>query len=139
MVQGIKTVSFEEAVKVVKSGDRIHIHSVACAPQGLIQALCARGRAGELKNIKLQHLHTEGAAPYAEQEFEGVFQLESYFVGHNVRKATQDGWADYIPVHLSETQKLIRMGITPVDVAMIQVCPPAVSYTHLTLPTNSLV
>lgn len=78
MVQGIKTVSFEEAVKVVKSGDRIHIHSVACAPQGLIQALCARGRAGELKNIKLQHLHTEGAAPYAEQEFEGVFQLESY-------------------------------------------------------------
>lgn len=73
MVQGIKTVSFEEAVKVVKSGDRIHIHSVACAPQGLIQALCARGRAGELKNIKLQHLHTEGAAPYAEQEFEGVF------------------------------------------------------------------
>lgn len=124
MYQGIKTVSFEEAVKVVKSGDRIHVHSVACAPQGLIQALCARGRAGELKNIKLQHLHTEGSAPYAEQEFEGVFSLESFFVGHNVRKPTQDGWADYIPVHLSETQKLIRMGLTPVDVAMIQVCPP---------------
>ena len=124
MYQGIKTVSFEEAVKVVKSGDRIHIHSVACAPQGLIQALCERGRAGELKNVKLQHLHTEGSAPYAEQEFEGIFQLESFFVGHNVRKATQDGWADYIPVHLSETQKLIRMGITAVDVAMIQVCPP---------------
>lgn len=124
MYNGIKTVSFEEAVKVVKSGDRIHIHSVACAPQGLIQALCARGRAGEIKDIKLQHLHTEGSAPYAEQEFEGIFQLESFFVGHNVRKATQDGWADYIPVHLSETQKLIRMGITPVDVAMIQVCPP---------------
>ena len=124
MYNGIKTVSFEEAVKVVKSGDRIHIHSVACAPQGLIQALCARGRAGEIKDIKLQHLHTEGSAPYAEQEFEGIFQLESFFVGHNVRKATQDGWADYIPVHLSETQKLIRMGITPVDVAMIQICPP---------------
>ena len=39
MYQGIKTVSFEEAVKVVKSGDRIHLHSVACAPQGLIKAL----------------------------------------------------------------------------------------------------
>lgn len=124
MYQNLKTVSFEEAVKVVKSGDRIHIHSVACAPQGLIQALCKRGRAGELKGIKLQHLHTEGSAPYAEQEFEGVFQLESFFVGKNVRKPTQEGWADYIPVHLSETQKLIRLGITPVDVAMIQVCPP---------------
>ena len=124
MYNGIKTVSFEEAVKAVKSGDRIHIHSVACAPQGLIQALCERGRAGELKDVKLQHLHTEGSAPYAAQEFEGIFQLESFFVGHNVRKETQEGWADYIPVHLSETQKMIRTGVTPVDVAMIQVCPP---------------
>ncbi|MDL2251702.1 4-hydroxybutyrate CoA-transferase [Odoribacter sp. OttesenSCG-928-J03] len=124
MYQGIKTVSFDEAVKVVKSGDRIHIHSVACAPQGLIQSLCNRGRAGELKDVKLQHLHTEGPAPYAGEEFEGSFFLESFFVGHNVRKETQEGWADYIPVHLSETQKLIRMGITPVDVVMIQVSPP---------------
>ncbi|GHV66766.1 4-hydroxybutyrate CoA-transferase [Bacteroidia bacterium] len=119
-----KTVSFEEAVKVVKSGNRIHIHSVACAPQGLIQALCARGRAGELKDVKIQHLHTEGSAPYSGKDYEGVFYLESFFVGHNVRQDTQEGWADYIPVHLSETQKLIRTGLTPVDVAMIQVCPP---------------
>ncbi|MGL5683253.1 MAG: acetyl-CoA hydrolase/transferase family protein [Marinifilaceae bacterium] len=124
MYQGIKTVSFDEAVKAVKSGDRIHIHSVACAPQGLIQALCNRGRQGELKNVKLQHLHTEGDAPYADGEFEGVFLLESFFVGGNVRKQTQEGYADYIPVHLNETQKLIRQGITPVDVVMIQVCPP---------------
>ena len=124
MYKTIKTVSFEEAVKVVKSGDRVHLHSVACAPQGLIQALCNRGRAGELTDVKIQHLHTEGDAPYAEKEFEGIFQLESLFVGKNVRKATQEGWARYIPVHLSETQKLIRSGYTPVDVVMLQVCPP---------------
>ena len=124
MVQQIKTVSFKEAVKVVKSGDRVHIHSVACAPQGLIQALCARGRAGELKGVRLQHLHTEGSAPYAEAKYEGIFSLESYFVGGNVRKPTQEGYADYVPVHLSETQKLIRSGVHPVDVVMIQVCPP---------------
>ena len=56
----------------------------------------------------------------AEAEFEGIFFLESYFVGSNVRKPTQEGYADYVPVHLSETQKLIRSGIHPVDVAMIQ-------------------
>ncbi len=117
-------VSFEEAVKVVKSNDRIHMHSVACAPQGLIKALCERGRKKEFKNVRIQHLHTEGSAPYADAEFEGIFFLESYFVGHNVRKQTQEGWADYVPVHLSETQKLIRSGIHPIDVAMIQVCPP---------------
>lgn len=92
MYQGIKTVSFEEAVKAVKSGDRIHVHSVACAPQGLIQALCARGRAGELKDIKLQHLHTEGAAPYAESEFEGIFSLESFlWVVTSANRHRKDG------------------------------------------------
>lgn len=124
MYQGIKTVSFEEAVKVVKSGDRIHLHSVACAPLKLINALCERGRNGELKDVKFQHLHTEGCAPYAEAEFEGIFALESFFVGSNVRKPTQEGFADYIPVHLSETQKLIRDGVVKVDVVMMQVCPP---------------
>ncbi len=120
----MKIVSPEEAVKVVKSGDRVHLHSVACAPQKLIQALCARGRAGELRNVTIEHLHTEGPAPYAEKEFEGVFQLESFFVGHNVRKSTQAGYADYIPVFLAETQRLIRGGYLHVNVAMVQVSPP---------------
>lgn len=66
MYQGIKNVSFEEADKSCKIRRPVHIHSVACAPQGLIQALCNRGRAGELRDVKLQHLHTEGSAPYAE-------------------------------------------------------------------------
>jgi acyl-CoA hydrolase len=117
-------VSAEEAVKVVKTNDRIHIHSVACAPQKLIQALCERGRRKEFTNVRLQHLHTEGPAPYAGAEFEGIFQLESFFVGHNVRKDTQAGYADYIPIFLSETQRLIREGYCRADVAMIQVCPP---------------
>ena len=36
----------------------------------------------------------------------------------------QAGYSDYIPVFLSETQKLYRSGALPCDVAMIQVCPP---------------
>lgn len=120
----ITIVSAQEAVKAIKSGDRIHLHSVALAPQGLISAMCERGRNGELRDVKIQHLHTEGPAPYADAEFEGVFQMESFFVGHNVRKSTQAGYADYIPVFLNETQKLIRDGVLPVDVAMIQVSTP---------------
>jgi acyl-CoA hydrolase len=124
MNHNIKFVSAEEAVKIIKSNDRIHIHSVACAPQKLIDAMCERGRNKEFYNVKIQHLHTEGPAPYATAEFEGIFQLESYFVGHNVRKETQEGYADYIPVFLHETQKLIREGYNTVDVAMVQVSPP---------------
>ena len=86
--------------------------------------MCDRGRAGELKDVRIHHLHTEGPAPYSESEFEGVFQLDSFFVGGNVRKTTQAGYADYIPIFLSETQKLYRSGVLPCDVAMIQVSEP---------------
>ena len=120
----IKFTTAEEAVKVIKSGDHVHLSSVASAPQCLIKAMCARGEAGELKNVHVHHLHTEGPAPYADPKFEGVFQLDSLFVGANVRKVTQSGYADYIPIFLSETQKLYRSGAVPCNVAMIQVCPP---------------
>jgi acyl-CoA hydrolase len=123
----MKTINFvtpAEAVKVIKSYDHVHLSSVASAPQCLINAMCDRGRAGELKKVKIHHLHTEGAAPYATAEFEGIFQHDAFFVGHNVRAAVQSGYADYIPVFLSETQRLYRDGYLPCNVAMIQVCPP---------------
>jgi acyl-CoA hydrolase len=120
----IKFISADEAVKVVKSGDHIHFSSVASAPQVLIQALCRRGDAGELKNVFIHHLHTEGPAPYTDAKYEGIFFHQAFFVGGNVRKNVQAGYADYIPIFLSETQKLYRAGVLPSDVAMIQVCPP---------------
>ena len=121
---GIKFVSAEEAVKVVRSGDHIHLGSVASTPTILIQALCAYGKEAGLSNVHIHHLHTEPPAPYSEPEYEGIFQLDSFFVGKNVRKITQAGYADYIPIFLSETQKLYREGVLPIDVAMVQVSPP---------------
>ncbi|MBQ3203641.1 MAG: acetyl-CoA hydrolase/transferase family protein [Alistipes sp.] len=124
MMTQIKFTTAQEAVKVIKSGDHVHLSSVASAPQCLIKAMCERGRNGELKDVHIHHLHTEGPAPYSEPEFEGIFQLDSFFVGGNVRKTTQAGFADYIPIFLSETQKLYRSGAVPCNVAMIQVSTP---------------
>ena len=124
MKKEIRFVSADEAVSVVKSGDHIHLSSVASAPGILIDALCRRGESGELKNVKIHHLHTEGDAPYTDPKFDGVFFHQAFFVGANVRKSVQSGYSDYIPVLLSETQKLYRCGALPCDVAMIQVCPP---------------
>ncbi|MGM9762785.1 MAG: acetyl-CoA hydrolase/transferase family protein [Candidatus Cryptobacteroides sp.] len=124
MLKPIHYISAEEAVKVVKSGDHVHFSSVASAPQVLIKALCARGERGELRNVHIHHLHTEGPAPYTDEKFNGIFFHQGFFIGANVRKGVQSGYADYIPVFLSETQRLYRCGALPCDVAMIQVCPP---------------
>ncbi len=119
-----KSVSAEEAVKVIKSGDRVHLSSVAVTPHILIKAMVERGRRKEFSDVKVQHIHIENKVDFADPEFEGTFVSEQFFVGANLRKQTQAGYADYIPVFLSETQKLIREGYLKVNVAMVMVSTP---------------
>ena len=89
MQKTIKFISADEAVKYVKSGDHIHLSSVASAPKVLIDALCRRGDAGELRDVRIHHLHTEGEAPYTDAKYEGIFFHQAFFVGANVRKGVQ--------------------------------------------------
>ena len=115
-------VSAEEAVSVIKSGSRVFIHSVAAAPRRLIEAMTAR--APELRVVEIVSLHTEGNAPYAAPEMEKSFRVNALFVGANIRRAVEEGRADYLPVFLSEVPSLFRSGILPLDVAMVHVSPP---------------
>jgi len=123
-MKSIKYVSPEEAVKVIKTGDRVHLSSVAVTPHTLIKPMVERGRNKEFHNVKIQHIHVEGEVEYANPEFEGIFISEQFFVGGNLRKQTQAGYADYIPIFLSETQRLMRRGYLKVNVAMIMVSTP---------------
>jgi 4-hydroxybutyrate CoA-transferase len=117
-----RTVTAEEAVAVIRSGERVFIHSVAAAPQRLIAAMTAR--AAELRVVEVVSIHTEGPAPYAAPELAKSFRVNALFVGGNVRQAVQEGRADYLPVFLSEVPQLFRAGALPLDVALIQVSPP---------------
>jgi len=118
----VHIVSAEEAVAAVQSGNRIFIHSVAASPRRLVDALTAR--APSLRVVEIVQLHTEGDAPYAEPEMAHSFRVNSVFVGPNLRRAVQEGRADYLPVFLSEVPKLFRSGLLALDVALVQVSPP---------------
>lgn len=117
-----KSVSAAQAVAGIKSGDRLYIHGMAAAPQALVRALSARGT--ELRNVEIVQLHTEGPAPYAEPEMAESFRVNALFIGPNIRKAVQEGRADFVPVFLSEIPALFRSGRMPLDAALIQVSPP---------------
>ena len=117
-----RTVTAQEAISVVKSGDRVFVHSVAAAPRRLVEALTAR--AGELRVVEIVQLHTEGSAPYAAPALARSFRVNALFVGANVRSAVQEGRADYLPVFLSEVPQLFRGGLLPLDVALVTVSPP---------------
>ena len=115
-------VTAEEAVSVIKSGSRVFVHSVAAAPRRLIEAMTAR--APELRVVEIVSIHTEGPAPYAAPELAKSFRVNALFVGANVRRAVEEGRADYLPVFLSEVPSLFRTGILPLDVALVHVSPP---------------
>lgn len=112
----------EEAVKIVKSNDRVFLHTAAGTPNSLIQALTDRHT--ELENVEFISAHTEGEVPYADDRYEKSFKINCFFAGGNIRKHVQRGRASYIPVFLSEIPNLFRSGIMPIDVAMITVSKP---------------
>jgi acyl-CoA hydrolase len=91
-------------------------------PKTLVNAMT--GRASELSDVEVIHIHTEGEAAYVKPEYSQSFNTNCCFVGGNVRKAVWEGEADYIPVFLSEIPNFFRRGILPLDVALIQVSPP---------------
>lgn len=117
-----KTVSAEEAVKVIKSNDRVYIQAAAAVPQQLINAMSARHE--ELRNVEVCHLHIEGEAPYANPELKDSFHVNSFFLGKNVRHTLHAGNGSYTPVFLSELPTLFHKNIIDLDVVLIHVSEP---------------
>ncbi len=112
----------EDAVNIIKPNSNVFIQTAAAAPQQLINAMTAR--AHELHDVAIYQMHTEGNAPYADPGYEGIFNVNCFFIGANLRKAVQEGRAQYIPVFLSEIPDLFRKKVIELDYALIHVSPP---------------
>ena len=119
----MREVTPEEAVCVVKPGQRMYFQGGAATPHVLIEALVAR--AAELRDVEIVHLHTDGEAPHVRPEMSGHFRHNALFIGANTRDAVNEGRADYTPVFLSEIPQMFKAGGSlPLDVAFIHVSPP---------------
>jgi len=117
-----KLTTAADAVRVIKSGDHVHIHPGVAEPISLVAAMTAR--AAELRDVRVWHLLTFGPAPYMAPEMAPHFRHMAYFVGPNAREAVNDGRAEYIPIYLFEIGKLILDGFYPVDVVLCNLSPP---------------
>ncbi len=119
---GSRMLSAEDAVSIIRSGDRVFLHTAAATPQRLIEAMVAR--ADELRAVEIVSLHTEGDALYARPEYQDSFRLNAFFVGKNVRHAVQEGLGDAMPIFLSDVPSMFHNRILPLDVALVHVSPP---------------
>ena len=75
-------------------------------------------------DVEICQALTVGSADYVGPEMEGHLRVNSMFISANIRKAVQEGRADFTPVLLSEFPLLFKRGILPVDVAVIHVSTP---------------
>jgi acetyl-CoA hydrolase len=117
-----KVVTAEEAVKAVKSGDRIFLTGNCSVPKKILSALV--DRASELKDVEINQALTIGSADYVSPEMEGHIRVNTMFISHNTRQAVQEGRADFTPVLLSEFPLLFKNKVLPVNVAFVHLSPP---------------
>lgn len=117
-----KTVTPEQAAQTIRSGNRIFLTGNASVPQKVLGALVAR--ATELTDVEIVQVLTIGNADYVAPEMDGHLRVNTLFISDNVRKAVNEGRADFTPCFLSEIPGLFKNGYLPLDVALVHVSPP---------------
>ena len=90
----------EEAVKVIKSGDRVVPGHGGSESELLVGEMVKRYK--ELENVRIVQAVTFGSSPYAKPEMKGHFVINSFFLGPNTRSSVWNHYGDLIPIHFHE-------------------------------------
>lgn len=111
----------EEALSVVQSGHRVFVQGSAQTPLYLLRELAKR--APELRDVELTFITVQGDIELDKPQYADSFNINCMFVSESVRKAVNEGRADFVPVFLSDIPDLFRKQMH-IDVALVQVSPP---------------
>ncbi|MEX1299292.1 MAG: GNAT family N-acetyltransferase [Desulfotignum sp.] len=125
-----KIVTPEQALSLIKPGNRIFIGSGCAAPVTLVYAL--EHLQQNLEDVKLYHFFTQGTVFYENGRPVSRFHHNSFYVDHDMAALIKQGNGDYIPMSMARIPKLMEAGGLPVDVAVIQVSMPD-SYGYVSL------
>lgn len=117
-----RLVRIDEAVRQVKSFDRVVLGHACAEPRLLVDALLKRSP--ELRGVEILHMASLNSTHYCLDEYRESFRHHSLFLGKTTRQAIAEGLADFTPCHFHQIPRLFMDGTLPVDVAMVTVSPP---------------
>ncbi|HNY66672.1 MAG TPA: acetyl-CoA hydrolase/transferase C-terminal domain-containing protein [Deltaproteobacteria bacterium] len=117
-----RSTTASEAVKHIKSGDRVVVGHATGSPELLLKAMVDNKDAYE--NVEIVHMVSMGQSEYCLEDNCRNFIHNSLFAGGTTRKAIHDGRAVYTPSHFSQIPRLFTERILPVDVVLCMVSPP---------------
>ncbi len=111
----------EEAIKLVKSGDRVVLGHAVCIPTYITDTMVAHKE--DYKDVELVQLVLIGNCDFSKPGMEGHFRLNTFFSGALNKKDIMEGRADFTPCYFNEFPGLFENEV-PIDVAILQVTPP---------------
>jgi acetyl-CoA hydrolase len=118
-----KLCTADAAVEAIVSHSRLFMTGNCSVPKVLLAALVRR--APQLEDVEICQVLTIGPADYVAPEMQGHLRVNSLFISANVRKAVNEGRADFTPIFLSQIPSALRdPALLCPDVAMIHCSPP---------------
>ena len=117
-----RVLSAEEAASKVQSNQRIFLTGNCSTPKVFVQALVDRYE--ELEDVEVTQLLGLGLGEFITSDMAAHIRINSLFIPPNIRRAINEGLADFTPVLLSEVPHLFTTGRLELDMAVIQVSPP---------------
>ena len=117
-------VSAEQALSVVKSGQRVFFHGVAANPRYMVEKFAEYVVKNNLHDIEVMAFSPFGKFEIADAKYAEHLKINALFVSDSIRPAVDEGRASYIPVFLSEVPELFLNDVLPTDVAIFNVSPP---------------
>ncbi len=116
-----KLKSAEEAVKYIKSGNRVVLQHAVGEPLYLVDKMVENYK--EYKDVEIVQLVAMGKGDYAKKEMQGHFKVNSLFLGEPTRECVNNGRGDFTPSFFYQIPELFKTKL-PVDVALINVSLP---------------
>lgn len=117
-----KKCTADEAVKLIKSGDRVVFAHAVAEPNSLVEAMVANKE--QYKNVTVCHMVTLGKGEYSLPENKEHFTFEGWFTSPSTRKSLEQGHGEFVPVYFHQVPEFFRLGIFPVDVFMVSLSKP---------------
>jgi acyl-CoA hydrolase/RimJ/RimL family protein N-acetyltransferase len=115
----------EEAIQMVKRGQRVFIGSSCGEPQHLVKELAAQAKYfTDLEIVRVLSLETTPLTLIADQTASRRFSVRSFYLGSAKPRALSQNKRFLTPINLSAVPRLFKSRQLPIHVALIQVSEP---------------
>jgi acyl-CoA hydrolase len=115
-----KLTTAEEAVKAVRSGDRVGVAPFTCTPFTLCESLYAR--AGEIDNVRIDH--AAGLFAWLRPGEENGFAVRDNYATPLNREMVHAGKVDYLPIGRWRADEIAPGFDQPLEVFMVPLSAP---------------